>query len=164
MKHSFFEHAGVTVITTDRSSRFAAFEIILPASLMQTITPAILGAGVIDQYTIFNPLVAWMPDLGKERFKQGLDDSTISSLNTAINTKVNEVLSLFIALSEVITNQSDIIPMLPMGTYVSFRLRCLVDKLFQPLLELEDVFISGVSEFCFALAGALSDALREFES
>lgn len=163
-EHRFFEHGRVTLVSADRSSRMAAFSASLPASLVQAAMPALLGAGIVDKYELMNPMSAWIPALGEDRFRPGLEPTAPDAVNQAVRTQVMEALSLFRSLAQVLVDPSDLIPMLPMGTYVTFRLRCSVDKLAVALEELERAAVAGVPEFRFALAGALAEALVGFES
>lgn len=159
--HRFFERGAVVVVSCDGVSRQAAFQVTLPASLVQTVTPALLGAGVIDQYVLSNPVSAWIPTLGHDRFKD-VGPGVPEYINMAVKEKVLEVLTLFNGLAQVVRDPSDLIPMLPLGTYVTFRVRCVVDKLAVALEELESAPVAGVVEFRYALAGALTEVLEEF--
>jgi len=159
--HKIFERGAVVVVSCDKMSRQAAFRVTLPASLAQAVTPALLGAGVIDQYTLANPVAAWIPTLGPDRFKD-VGPGVPEAVNEAVRMKVMEVLTMFNGLGQVVVDPSDLIPMLPLGTYVSFRLRFVVDKLVPVLDSLEAMPVAGAGELRYALAGALSEVLEGF--
>lgn len=159
--HRFFERGAVEVVSCDKVSRQAAFQVTLPASLVQTVTPALLGSGIIDQYVLSNPVAAWIPVLDRDRFRD-VGPGVPEYVNLAVKEKVMETLTLFNGLAQVVKDPSDLIPMLPLGTYVTFRLRCTVDKLAPALEELESAPVAGVGEFRYALAGALAEVLEAF--
>jgi hypothetical protein len=130
---------------------------------MQTITPALLGSGYIDQYELRNPVAVWMPSINLGRYKPELihqHPSAPDQISLTVRKKIEEVLDIFRELSNVIIDPSDFIPILPMGVYVRFRLRCEIDKMAQVLINLENIPIAGVAEFRFALAEILAEILH----
>ena len=159
---SFFEYGEISYINFDESTRQAAIKMCMPACLMQTITPALLGAGHIDQYELRNPVATWMPDLNEDYYKPEILKQFPNlgrEVNSTVKNKLEEVLKLFQELSQTTVSPSDFIPILPMGTYVKFRLRCQIDEMAKVLLELENTPVAGVAEFRFALAEILADIL-----
>jgi hypothetical protein len=165
--HRIFEHGGVQVLESDADSRQAAFRMSMPVSVVQTVSPALLGAGMMDQYVLASPLSAWIPSLAADRVKPELserDPEVARRLNSAVQAKAYEVLELFRTLSQAVVDPSDLIPMLPLGTYVKFRFRCRVDDLPKALSELERSAVAGVGEFRYALASALAEVLLQFHS
>ena len=160
--HRFFERGEVRVSGFDAASRQAAFSISMPASVAQAVVPALLGAGVLDQYVLMNPVAAWIPALGADRIRPGVlvyDPDMAQKLNSAVRARVGDVLSLFADLSQGVLDPTDLIPMLPLGVYVTFRMRCRIDDLPRAVLELERTAVAGVGEFRFALAAALTEVL-----
>lgn len=165
--HRFFEHGGVAVLNSDPKLRQASFRITIPASVAQTISPALLGAGVLDQYVLMNPLSAWMPSLGEERIKPEVsvvDPAVAGRVNSAVRAVVHDTLEAFRTLSQALIDPSDLIPMLPLGVYVIFRFRCQVDDVPGVLSELGRTTVAGTAEFRYALAAALAEVLLEFKS
>jgi hypothetical protein len=158
----FFEYGEVSYVSLDDTTRQAAIRVCIPCCLMQTITPALLGAGHIDRYELKNPIAAWMPDLNTGHYKPEVMDqfpNMIREISSTVKEKLEETLKLFQELSQTVVSPSDFIPILPMGTYVQFRLRCCVDDMAKVLLNLENTPIAGVAEFRFALAEVLADIL-----
>ena len=68
--------------------------------------------------------------------------------------KTEEVLKLFQELSTITLDRSDLVPMLPLGTYTLFKYRCDINQLPLIDLDLQNVNIIGVSEFRSALNAA----------
>jgi len=167
-EYRFFQHGSVQVQTADADSRKAAFQVSMPASVAQAVTPALMGAGVLDQYVLMNPLAAWVPSMGPDRMRPGVlvqDPEIADRVNLAVRQQVRTVLDLFRDLSLAMVDPSDLIPMLPLGVYVSFRFRCGVDSLVRALDELGRTDgVAGVAEFRFALSAALAEVLAGFGS
>ena len=160
----FFNHGKVSVAGHDAESRQAILIICMPCCLMHAVTPALLGAGSVDGYSIMNPVAAWIPQLSDERFHPeyvGADQRVSPRANRILSQKVQEILSTFGSMAPVLKNPSDIVPMLPLGTYVEFRYRCRLDDLAVALIEIEKTMVAGVPEFRYALAGALAKVLTE---
>lgn len=158
----FFECGEITCVAFEETTRQAAIRICIPACLMQTITPALLGAGHLDQYELRNPVVTWMPDLNTDHYKPEIlaqFPNLAKEINTTVKEKLNDVLKLFQELSQTTISPSDFIPILPMGAYVKIRLRCNIDNMAQVLLNLESIPVAGIAEFRFALAEVLADIL-----
>ena len=160
----FFEHGRVEVKIVDAKSRQAALEICVPWCVLHAATPAMLGAGTIDEYRIHDPVAAWMPAIGSSRISGEIMRKTPGfdcKLNKAIQGTLESLLRLFHSMGEALVNLSDAVPMLPLGVYVVLRYRCCVDDLAKVLLELEPVATPGVPEFRYALAAALAASLKE---
>ena len=106
----FFECGEVTCVAFEETTRQAAINICIPVCLMQTITPALLGAGHLDQYELRNPVVTWMPDLNDEHYKPEIIaqyPDLAKSVNATVKDKLNEVLKLFQELSQATVSPSD---------------------------------------------------------
>jgi hypothetical protein len=160
----FFEHGGVSIVGHDAKSRQAILLVCMPCCLMQAVTPVLLGAGTIDGFCVMNPVSVWIPQLSDERFHPeyvGVDERVGVRANRVLSQKIQGVLSAFGSLTPILKNPSDIIPVLPLGTYVQFRYRCRLDDLAPALIEMEKTMVVGVPEFRYALAGALAKILIE---
>jgi len=160
----FFEYGEVSLLAFDESTRQAAIQMVMPCCLMQTITPALLGGGHIDQYELRNPVAIWMPSIDSDKYKPELLQQypdIPTQVNATVKKKLEEVLDLFKELSGAIKDPTNFIPMLPMGVYIQFRLRCEVDNMAQVLLNLENTLVVGVAEFRFALAEILAEVLKD---
>lgn len=129
---------------------------------MQTLTPVLLGAGVLDRYELRNPVAAWIPIIGVERYVQGTREKAPQLPKIAaqeMRKKTQEVLEFFREMAQTLQDPTDMIPLLPMGTYVKFRYRCTVDKLTHALILMEQFNVVGVPEFRFAVARILAGIL-----
>ncbi len=158
----FFSHGKVSIAGHDVESRQVILLICMPFCLMQTVTPALLGAGSVDGFSIMNPVSAWIPQLSDERFHPqyvGTDRRVSPRANRVVSQKVQDILGTFGSLTPTLKDPSDIIPMLPLGVYVQFRYRCRLDALAVALIEMEKTIVAGVPEFRYALAAALAEIL-----
>ncbi len=155
----FFEHGNVTIKNVDNENRQASFLIVMPAIIAHTVTPSLLGSGLIDQYELMNPLYIWMPTIHKNRFNIDIESGIVESVNISIKSNISGIINLFNSISQIIIDPSDLISMLPMGIYIKFRLRCSIDKLALSIEELGKTSVIGVPEFRYALASALKDII-----
>ena len=158
----FFSHGEVSIAGHDAKSRQAILLVCMPFCLMQAVTPALLGAGSVDEFSVMNPVSAWIPQLSDERFHPeyvGTDKRVSPRANRIILQKVREIMSTFGSLTPILRDSSDIVPMLPLGVYVQFRYRCGLDGLAEALIEMEKTMVAGVPEFRYALAAALTRIL-----
>lgn len=158
---SFFTHGLVKVISEDITDRHVQFSIVMPACVMQAVTPLLLGAGFIDQYELRKPLSAWIPMVADEGFIPHSDPNFPTQANALIRQSVKETLDLFSSLSSHLKFPADVLPILPIGVYVQFKFRCNVDAL-GPLLE-NMGGAAGVAEFRFALASVLASVLARWD-
>ena len=162
----FFEHGRVSVVGQDSSARQAIFHVCLPCCLMQAVTPLFLGPGSIDQYQITNPVAVWLPSLTDDRFRPeftGTGANRVSKrANRVLVKKAMEVLQVFSTISPTLADPSDIVPLLPMGTYVEFRYRCDVDGTALMINKMGEIPIAGIPELCYSMAAALAQVLTGF--
>jgi len=152
MSQRFFEYGKVKVLIQD--SKQVALEICLPISLLFSTLPTLLKYGQPYDYTLNNPLSVWLPSLNKDRINPKIlvmTPDVDKDVNELKNRKVEEVLKLFQELSTVTLDRSDLIPMLPLGTYTLFKYRCEIDALAKIHSELKYINIIGILEFNVAL-------------
>lgn len=160
----FFEYGEVSVDLHDNVGRKASLHVCMPCCLMQAVTPVLLGAGFIDKYEIRSPLVVWIPSLPLERFRDEVSDSEPEASQKAFiytSDVAKSNLDLFSSMSHILKDPSDMVPLLPMGTYVTFQYQCKTDSLGEVLIKLMGVPISGIPEFQFALATVLAFLLKK---
>lgn len=163
MKSSFLSHGEVVVESHDSKSRQACLQIVAPYCVIQATTPALLGAGLIDEFSLHNPVAVWIPEPRQGSFKSlvSIPYPDIASVSRNIVVQhVTRLLNCFNEVAQAMDDPSEIFPMLPLGTYVKVRYRCGYDKLGSMLEGMEES-ISGVSHLRFALAEALSFMLSE---
>ena len=163
----FFEYGKISLAGHDSESRQAILLVCLPYCIMQTVTPALLGAGWIDEFRVMSPTVAWIPTVSEDRFKegyQGPNERMAARANTKIRESVQHALEAFKTMSATLTDPSDLVPMLPLGTYVEFRYRCRIDDLAKVVLVMDAIPVAGVPDLRFAMAAAMAEILQEFET
>lgn len=159
----FFEHGVVTVEETDPRSRQAALSMTMPNCLFQAVTPSLLGGGLIDNFRLAEPLSVWLPQVteGRLSFVGTQVDNAVARMNTIVRNQAEVVLQTFAQASNLLLSPADLIPMLPMGVYVSLRFRCRVDDIPKVLEGVQGTPVVGVAEFQWALATALAAVLTE---
>ena len=163
----FFEFGKVTKITCDDETRQAAISVSMPCSLMQSITPILLGGGLIDNYEVMNPIAAWLPRLESDSYKEEIINAVPNlpeEVHKSIEEKLEEILKMFKEVAQTLKNPESLIPMLPLGLYVQFRYRFQIDELVEVLEKLGGMNVIGVAEFRYSLASALASILQEIDS
>lgn len=149
----FFSHGEVSVLEGDRDSGQVVLSVVLPACVMQAVTPQLLGAGFIDSYELRSPLAAWIPTIEDSGFSS-IDPTVCSAVNAGIRAAARASLEAFSASKEFLRFPADALPVLPLGTYVRFRMRCSVDALAVAVESMQGS--AGVAELKHAFARAIS--------
>lgn len=158
-----FEYGSITIASYDKAERQVAFKICIPCCLMQRVLPAMSGIGIIDNYSVKNPIAVWMPTLASDRFNEVLiqqHPKLHNEANNQIRKKLQETLDLFAEVSKTLNSPTDITSMLPLGTYIMFQFRAGVDDVAKILISLDNITLPGVEEFRFVLAAALARTLH----
>lgn len=160
---SLFEYGSITIVSHDKTERQVALKICMPCCVMQAVLPVASGHGIVNNYSIRNPIAIWMPTLSQDRFNPAFINQH-PSLHNITNNEVKKilstVLSTFTDISKIVNVPTDLTAMLPLGTYVIFQFRAKVDNIGKILMELDNVELPGVAEFRFTLAAALARALN----
>lgn len=147
----------------DHKSRQACLRIVAPYCVVQAATPALLGAGLIDEFSLHNPIAVWIPEPRIDAFKNAVrvpcpDVATVS--RGVVVQHVTRLLSCFSEIAQAMDDPSELFPMLPLGTYVKVRYRCGYDKL-GAILEGMEENVSGLPHLRYAMAEVLSFMLLE---
>lgn len=161
----FFEHGKVVLEDIDPVGRMAAIRMQMPNCLFQAVTPSLLGAGFVDNFRVSEPLATWLPQLSEGRISvvgKQLDQCHVR-INTAVAQQMDAILKTFVKVSEFLLNPADMVPMLPLGVYVSLRFRCRIDDIPKVLHGVQETPVEGVHEFQWALACVLAQAVTEAE-
>ncbi|OPZ38218.1 MAG: hypothetical protein BWY99_01678 [Synergistetes bacterium ADurb.BinA166] len=162
----FFEHGEAVLEESDYATRMASVRIRMPCCLMQAVTPSLLGGGLLDELKIMEPVAVWIPQLSDQRVSPAvrarLPDAHVR-INSGMRAHVDELLKLFKGAASVVLDPADLVPCLPLGTYVQFRFRCRVDDVPKILEGVQSTAVAGVPEFQWALAMVLRCALEDFE-
>jgi hypothetical protein len=160
----FFEYGEVLLTENDYKTRQAAVSVCMPCCLFQAVTPSLLGGGLVDGLKVREPLAVWLPQLTSERVsplvRAQVPDAEIR-INAVMKAHVDELLRLFQGASGVIVDPADLVPYLPLGTYVCFRFRCRIDDVPKVLEGVDRTPVTGVPEFQWALAMVLKCALED---
>lgn len=158
---SFFEHGLVETLEDDERSGQLHLAVTLPACVMQAATPCLLGAGILDSYEVRSPLAVWIPTIGDAGFRDELSQGELPArVNAEVRRRVRELVELFVSTSSTLKFSGDLVPMLPMGVYVRFRMRCSADKLAPAVEAMGGA--AGMAELKYALGSVLADALRKW--
>ncbi len=160
----FFEHGQILFVARDFPSGTAALDVTMPCCLFQTVIPQLLAAGFIDHPRIHQPVSVWIPQVSSERMNIfGGSSGGPQQVNVAVRGWVQQLLSIFEKLSTYVKDPSDIVPMLPLGTYIDFRWRCRIGDILVVLDGIQKyMHIAGVAEFQWALACVLQCVLEDY--
>jgi hypothetical protein len=164
---SFFDGGFVTCEALDEVSRKASISFRLPCVLFQTVSPILLGMGPLDLFQISEPMQVWIPRLSQERLVPTAEEilpNASNQLNLAVSASTKSTVDLFNKLSVIVRDPSDLIPMLPLGIYISVRCRCDVDGIILALEKLQKLPIDGVFEIQWALSSVYGWILAEMGS
>jgi len=162
----FFEHGEVSFMERDFPRRQARLEVVLPCCLFQAITPSLLGAGFIDNLQIRQPVAVWMPQLTKSRLNaltMEVPDAA-ERMNKAVLERIDLILKTYEGLAHFVNDPTDIVPMLPLGTYIKFHFRCRIDDIMKVLEGVQNTPVAGVPEFQWALASVLHCVLQDIHA
>ena len=163
--YEFFENGFVKLIDHNFHTRTSLIKCSVPNCLLQAISPVLLGSGIIDNLSLSDPILVWVPKLSEDRIVDLLRPVVdFSILNKEITNKIEEYLSIYKNLSQALKNPADLIPILPMGVYVTFNYRVHIDKIPAIMFEFEKNPVVGVQDFQWGLAVVLKKILEEFEN
>lgn len=164
----FFEYGEVKLEAKDFKTRQFAVRICVPCTVFQAVSPSLLGSGWVDELRVRDPVAVWIPTIGLDRFGsivshiEGVEQIT----RRMILERVTETVRAFHQVARVLQDPADAIPMLPLGTYVTFRYRCKLDETVRVLEGIQATPVAGVSEFQWALSEVFAcvlDDLRQWE-
>lgn len=162
----FFEYGEVSLEEHDFFTRQTSIRICMPCSLFQAVIPSLLGAGVIDQFKIREPMAIWIPNFSQEMLLPMADqsiDNILIRINMSLKAHAEEILQTFHTCAQLITNPSSLIPILPLGVYITIRFRCRIDDIPNVLIGIQKTPVDGIYEFQWALATVLARILEDFE-
>lgn len=159
----FFEHGSVRLEMVDDRSRHLSVSIVSPFCLVQAATPILLGHGLMDEFRIHNPLAVWMPPIRLDAFKDMVrtphPDVAVQA-RMVVDRHVSRLLTTFQEVSQAMDDPEDLIPMLPIGTYVHVRYRSAMDDFAKALEKLASEATAGIPELRYAMAEVLAYSLR----
>lgn len=153
LRARFFQHGEVSLLEDDQASGQAVLSVVLPACVMQAVTPQLLAAGLIDAYEVRRPLAAWVPTVDDSGFRSD-DPSVCSSVNAGLRAAARASMEAYAAAEPSLRFPGDALPVLPLGVYVRFRLRCSVDALTVAVDGMQRT--AGVAELRHAFARVIS--------
>jgi hypothetical protein len=159
---TFFEHGRISLEDHDFKTREAALKVCLPCCIFLSISPSLLGAGLIDDFAIHHPLSVWVPQLTVDKFHPSIAAEIpliAEKTNSAIRAATEKTLQNFQDLLQVLPTPEDLIPSLPLGIYVEFFYRCSLDKMGAMLLNMGSTPGAGVDQVRYAFAEILASAL-----
>lgn len=158
----FFEHGVVRLEMLDDRSRQLSVSIVAPFCVIQAATPILLGHGLMDEFHVHNPLAVWMPPIRPDAFKDFVrtphPDVAVQA-RTVVNQHVSRLLTTFHEVSQAMDDPSELVPMLPIGTYVHIRYRSAIDSYAEALRKFELEATAGIPEVRYAMAEVLAFAL-----
>ncbi len=155
----FFAHGSVQVVEEDAESSQVSLTVVVPACVMQAVTPQLLDAGLVDEYSVREPLAVWVPTVADAGFKTS-DPEVVSRANAKIRSAAVQAVQAFESVRDLLRFPGDALPLLPLGVYVSFRFRGSLDRLVARIPEMTGA--SGCAELKAALAAACASLLSSW--
>jgi hypothetical protein len=117
----------------------------------------------MDEFRIHNPLAVWMPPIRLDAFKDMVrtphPDVAVQA-RMVVDRHVSRLLTTFQEVSQAMDDPEDLIPMLPIGTYVHVRYRSAMDDFAKALEKLASEATAGIPELRYAMAEVLAYSLR----
>ncbi len=163
---TFFERGKVAFVLRDFPSRTAVLEITAPCCLFHALTPQLLGAGLIDHPSIAQPVQAWMPKLSPEQMNsvaKQVPNADVQA-NFAVEKWLENIMKVFEGVAQLVNDPSFLVPMLPLGIYVTWKWRCRIDDILKVLEGIQaQSHVAGVIEFQWALATVLHCVLNDYQ-
>jgi hypothetical protein len=120
----FLNEGEVKVLSVDKSNRQALLFFNVPLYLAQSALPALLYSGVIESFSLSNPISVFIPNFKDEDVVNKL---LTNKLNSKVSKSISDSISLYKQSLQVLKRPSDIISLLPVGVYVSFAYKCSID-------------------------------------
>ncbi len=160
----FFERGKVSFVLRDFPSRMAVLEITAPCCLFHAVSPHLLGAGIIDHPSIAQPLQTWMPKLTAAHMNPIARNAEMQA-NMAVEKWLDNIIHVFDGLAQLVVDPSYLVPMLPLGIYVTWKWRCKIDDILRVLEGIQaQGHVAGVIEFQWALATVLHCVLNDYQT
>jgi hypothetical protein len=160
-----YEYGYVELVGSDIKTGLFATKTCCPFILLQSITDILVSSGNLSNIQIRNPIAIWIPKLGMARFKSSA--ASIPNVNEVVYTALREealkLANLYVHLGQYVCDPTDLINLLPLGTYVTFDYSTHVDNLISILERLDKVAVEGVSDLIWAFSGILKSVLIDFE-
>lgn len=154
----FLGKGYIDIKLVDAKAQEALLFICMPYCLMQTFTPSLLGCGFIDELRLFEPVHIWTPKISNSRLHPALVDHV--GLTDAVNHTISEetlrIAHTFASLAPYLIDPTDIMTILPLGTYITFDYRCKYSKQLELISNIESINVAGRIEFQDGLAKSLA--------
>jgi hypothetical protein len=159
----FLEYGAINLIGYDEQN--VEFEIKIPFCLFQIVQPTLIQYGILDKFSISQPIASWFPKLSLNQINPLLNnhiENMHEVISKMVENKVLETLHLFSELSAALIDPMNMLPMLPIGVYINVKYRCEIKNIFNILEETEKSANQiGIPDFRFALASVFADLLQK---
>ncbi len=144
----YFKKGYVKITSSDDTSQMVVIEMCIPCVIFQTISPVLFANGKVTSISIKDPISVWIPNLCMDRFKSGIsnDEFIDKKINKVISEKVDDIGKLFAGVASLVVDKNDILPILPLGTYINVEFVSKYQDLKFVLHSVSNIKSSGVSE------------------
>lgn len=160
-----YEYGYVELVGSDIKTGLLAVRTCCPFILLQSITDVLVSSGNLSDIRIRDPLAIWIPKLGMARFKSEV--ASIPNVNEVVYTALREealkLANLYVHLGTYVCDPTDLINLLPLGTYVTFDYNIHIDVVLPMMERLNKITVEGVSDLVWAYSGVLRSVLIDFE-
>lgn len=162
--HKFYGQGSIDVKSHDFVGRSANLFFTIPCVIFQSFTDCFIKHGVVKNLRIATPFAVWIPPVKRPRIKPEFDSipDAENQINSAIRMSVENTLATLNAVKGYLTNEDDIIPLLPLGTYINFDYKISVDNCINLMEDINNSGVSNTFELRIAIAEALNSVLSDF--
>jgi hypothetical protein len=123
----FFDIGEVKVLSVDSKNRQTGLYFVAPICFVQPAFPALLSSGSIDSFSMIKPFISFVPKIKSENIKSK-SDQIVKRINTRVQDSIAKAMSVYSESEQFLSDPSLMLPILPLGIYVSFTYRCGVDQ------------------------------------
>lgn len=158
---SLFGFGRAEVEVYDDVGQTVAVRLKLPVIVLHGATPLLLGAGELTQYELAAPLGAWVPRLAADRVRPSEDltqAQTADRVNAFAQQSANAAIEFFRQAAQLCEDPSDLVPILPLGTYVSVLFAGEAARLRRAAADMGLAPALGVPQLGAAIVSALREA------
>jgi hypothetical protein len=157
----FFDIGEVKVLSVDSGNRQAGLYFVAPICFVQPALPALLSSGSIDSFAMVKPFISFTPKIKSENTKSR-SDQIVKRINTKVQDSIAKAMSIYSESEQFLSDPSMMLPVLPLGIYVSFTYRCGVDQFIIAIKEKWNVASGSYEdEFKWATTRVMAHVLSQ---
>jgi hypothetical protein len=161
MIETVFKYGYIELAAVDHVEQSVCIRWCIPIVLLHDLSPAFILFGHITDFTIKNPIAIWIPPISEDQIRPEFapTEAVVNSLNVAFRDEGLRLAKLYGSMSEKLVDMSYMVPILPLGTYVTFSTIIQIAHVLPLLESLETLKSMGIREVQWVLASILKDVV-----